>query len=269
MFKQSHYIALGSVLVLTLVIINLPSRTTARMKLAIGSVFLPLFGLANASQDLAAKTGDALMPRRQLVSQLDTLRRENQLLRLQVRDNEEAARENARLRQLFGWQQRTQKKVKLANVVLRDPANWWRTVRIDLGSRHGVTNNLPVLTGNGYLVGRIDSVSLNSSQVVLIGDPHCKVAAVIENESRDTGVIGGSGPLESSFVEMSKLSHNANIKPGQNVVTSGLGGIFPKDLFIGAVVDTHSVEYGLFSVARVKLASNLGALEEVWVLFPQ
>jgi rod shape-determining protein MreC len=269
MFKRSHYIALGLVLVLTLVIINLPSRTTARMKLTIGSTFLPLFGLANASQDLAGKTGDALLPRSDLIRQLDNLRRENQQLRLQVREAEEATRENARLRQLFGWQQRTRKKLKLANVVLRDPANWWRTVRIDLGSRHGVTNNLPVLTGDGYLVGRIDSVSLNSSQVVLIGDPHCKVAALIENESRDTGVVGGSGPLEGSLVEMSKLSRNANIKPGQNVVTSGLGGIFPKDLFIGTVVDTHLVEYGLFSVARVKLAANLGALEEVWVLFPQ
>lgn len=256
-------------LVLTLVIINLPSRTTARMKLAIGSTFLPLFGLANASKDLASKGGDTLLPRSELVQQLDGLRRENQQLRLQVREAEEATRENARLRQLFGWQKRTQKKLKLANVVLRDPANWWRTVRIDLGSRHGITNNMAVLTGDGCLLGRIDSVSLNSSQVVLIGDPHCKVAAVIENESRDTGVVGGSGPLESSLVEMSKLSRNANIKPGQNVVTSGLGGIFPKDLFIGTVVDTHAVEYGLFSVARVKLAANLGALEEVWVLFPQ
>jgi len=269
MFKRSHYIALGLVLVLTLVIINLPSRTTARMKLGIGSTFLPLFGLANATQDLAANSGDALLSRSDLVRQLDSLRRENQQLKLQVRESEEAARENARLRQLFGWQQRTRKKLKLANVVLRDPANWWRTVRIDLGSRHGVTNNLPVLTGDGFLVGRIDTVSHNSSQVVLIGDPHCKVAALIENDSRDTGVVGGAGPLEGSLVEMSKLSRNANIKSGQTVVTSGLGGIFPKDLLIGTVVDTHSVEYGLFSVARVKLAANLGALEEVWVLFPQ
>ena len=68
-------------------------------------------------------------------------------------------------------------------------------------------------------------------------------------------------------MELGYLSRNAELKPGQNVWTSGLGGIFPKDIPIGKVVDVHAAEYGLYAVARVKLAANLNALEEVWVLF--
>lgn len=175
-------------------------------------------------------------------------------------------RENARLRQLLGWQAQQPRKIKLASVVLRDPSNWWRTIQIDLGSRDGMRINLPVLSPEGALVGRISAVSLTRSQVVLLGDPNCHVAAVVENESRDNGVVGASGPLDSGFVELGYLSTNARLKPGQLVKTSGLGGIFPKDILIGQVVDTQPIEYGFGTVARVKLAANLNALEEVWVI---
>ena len=134
----------------------------------------------------------------------------------------------------------------------------------DLGSRDGITNNMPVLTTEG-LIGRIGSVSFTRSQVVLLGDHDCKVAARVENDTHDSGIISGSGPLNSEFVEMNYLSAGANLKPGQHVRTSGNGGLFPKGIMIGTVVDSHSVEYGLAMAARVKLAANPNSLEEVWV----
>jgi len=267
MLKRPHYIALGLVVLLTLVILNLPSQTTARFKLGIGSVFLPLFGLASSAQQLAESAGSAVVPRRELLRLNEALRRENQQLRLQALQAQETASENARLRQLLGWQRQTTWKLKLARVVLREPSNWWRTIQIDLGSRDGLRVNLPVLTLDG-LVGRIGSVSLTRSQVVLLGDPNCKVSARVENASRDTGIIGASGPLGSEFVELGFLSRDASLKPGQNVATSGEGGIFPAGIPVGKIVDVQSVDYGLSAEARVKLAANLNALEEVWVMFP-
>jgi rod shape-determining protein MreC len=261
MLKRPHYIALGLVVLLTLLVLNLPSQTAARFRLGIGSLFLPLFGLAASTQQVADAAGDAALPRRELLKRNDGLLRENQQLRLQALQAQETANENARLRQLVGWQRQTSWKLKLAKVVLREPANWWRTVQIDLGSRDGLRVNLPVLTMDG-LIGRISSVSLTRSQVVLVGDPNCKVSARVENEARDLGVIGASGPLDTEFVELGYLSRNANLKPAQNVVTSGDGGIFPKGIPIGKIVDVQTTE------ARVRLAANLSALEEVWVMFP-
>src|SRR5207249_1518552 len=189
-------------------------------------------------------------------------------LRLQLNDAEKTLQENERLRHLFGWKQRSRLNLKLARVVLSEPATWWRTIQIDLGTRDGLSNSLPVLTTEGFLVGRISQASLTRSQVVLLGDPNCKVAARVENGSGDTGIIGASGPLDSGFVEMGFLSRSANLKPGQPVKTSGKGGVFPENIPIGTIVDTHSVEFGLSSVARVKIGANLGNLEEVWVRFP-
>lgn len=265
MLKRPHYIVLGLVVALTLIILNLPSKTTARLKLGIGSLFVPLFGLANSADQMMGRAGDAVLPRAEVLRENNSLKQQNQELRLQAAREAEIARENDRLRQLLGWQRQQPRKYKLANVVLRDPANWWRTVQIDLGARDGVKVNMPVQTMEG-LVGRISSVMLTRSQVVLIGDPNCKVSARVLNPARDTGVIGGSGPLESEFVDLGYLSRNADLKPGQAVITSGLGGIFPNDIPIGKVVDSHAEEYGLYTVARVKLAANLSALEEVWVL---
>ena len=103
------------------------------------------------------------------------------------------------------------------------------------------------------------------SQVLLLGDPDCKVAALV-NETRDMGVVGAGGPFDSSLTTMSYLPKDANLKAGQSVVTSGLGGIFPKGIPVGKIVDSRQVEYGLYTEARVKLAANLSALEDVWVL---
>jgi rod shape-determining protein MreC len=266
MLRRRHYTALGLVVVLTVIILNLPAKTTTRLQLGLGGLFLPLFGLASSAHQVGNRAADALVPRSELLRQNESLRRENQQLRLQAVQDESAARENARLRQLVGWQRQQPRKYRLAKVVLRDPANWWRTVQIDLGSRDRLRVNMPVLTDEG-LVGRVSAVGLTRSQVVLLGDPTCKVAARVDNEAHDSGIIGASGPLDTEFVEMSYLTGNAALKPGQNVRTSGvLGGIFPPDIPIGKIVDSHTVEYGLYTVARVKLAANLNALEEVWVM---
>ena len=266
MFKQKNYLALGAVVFVAVVLLSLPTSATARLKLAVGSWFLPLFGLANAGQQLPADLADSVLPRRELLQQIDTLRRENQQLKEQQIQTVAIARENDQLRNLFGWQKQAPWKLKLANVVMRDPANWWRTVQIDLGSRDGIQTNQPVLTADG-LIGRVSSVGYLNSQVTLIGDQNCRVSAVVENASHDMGVLTVSGPLDASLVPLSYLASSANLKPGQNVLTSGLGGIFPKGIPIGKIVDAQSIEYGLATEARVKLNASLGALEQVWVLF--
>jgi rod shape-determining protein MreC len=267
MFKQKNYLALGAVILVALVLLSLPTRVSSRLKLAVGSWFLPLFGLAGAAQQIPADLASSVLPRRELLKQIDNLRTENQQLKSQAMQNAAIVRENDKLHALLGWQPTTPWKRKLANVVLRDPANWWFTVQIDLGARDGVTENLPVITESG-LVGRISSVSYTRSQIVLLGDPNCRVSATVENAAHDMGIIIANGPIDTSLVNLTYLASGANLKPGQTVLTSGLGGIFPKGIPIGQIVDARSVEFGLYTEARVKLNASLGSLEQVWVLFP-
>jgi rod shape-determining protein MreC len=267
MFKRPYYIALALVALLTLLVLNLPGSTTARLKLAIGSIFLPLFGATGAAQQAAAKAGDTLLPKSELIRANEILRRQNQELRFQAMQASETSRENIRLRQLVDWKQKVPWKLKLARVIARDPANWWRTVQIDRGTLDNVRENMPVLTPDG-LIGRVSAVGMTSARVVLIGDPHCKVPATILGETAESGIITSAGLFDGSFVNLTYLANRAILKPGQSVVTSGLSAIYPEGIPIGTVADARSVESGLYTEAQVKLAANLNALQEVWVLFP-
>jgi len=267
MFKQKNYLALGAVVLVVVLMFSLPPHVTDRLKLALGSLFLPLLGLVGAAQQLPVAAADAALTRRELLQQFENLRRENDQLKVLALQAGAIARENNQLRAALGWQRQAPWKLKLARVVLRDPANWWRSVEIDLGSNDGLVNNLPVLTADG-LVGRVSAVGATRSQVVLLGDPNCKVSALVENPAHDSGVISAGSPLDDSLVQLTYLAGGANLKPGQGVITSGLGGIFPKGIPIGQIVDSRSVEFGLYTEARVKLNARLGALEQVWVLLP-
>lgn len=268
MFKKPRYIVLILMVLLVLAVLSLPRRAASQLKLAIGGLFLPLFGVANSVHHLSDKAQNALIPRRTLIQELEQLKQENQLLRLRSLQGDEALRENARLRQMLGAAHQAVWKPKLARVIGRDPANWWRSVQINLGSRDGIQPNLTVVTAEG-LVGRIAEVAFNRSQVVLVGDPYCKVSALVQ-ETRDKGVIVPSAGESSdgSLVDLTYLPRNSTLKPGQLVVTSGDGGIYPPGIPLGQIVDVHSVDLGLRVEARVKLAVNFNRLDDVLVLVP-
>lgn len=268
MFNRPRFIALILVMTVTLVLVNLPTRVVARCKLAVATVFLPLFGVADSGLQLERHVTATLLPRPELAAELDRLRRENQELKLQAREAREIRRENREFRAAFGWHQRAEWNLRFARVIGRDPANWWRAIHIDVGTRDGMVANLPVLTPDG-LVGRIYQAGLNRSQVVLVGDPNCRLAALVQ-ETRDAGIVAPStsGILDHQIVDLTYLPSNAAINPGQEVVTAGLGGIFPKGIPLGRIVDVRTVGYGLYAEARIRLTVPMSRLEEVWVIMP-
>src|SRR5581483_1910173 len=104
MFRKPHYIALALVGLLTLIVLNLPSHTAARLKLAVGSLFLPLFGLSPASHQLAGKADGALHLRSEVERPLDELRRANQEQQSRAMQADTNSRENDWLHDMVGWQ---------------------------------------------------------------------------------------------------------------------------------------------------------------------
>lgn len=271
MLKRPHYIALGIVVLLTIVLLKLPTRAKANLKRAISGLFLPAYALVGSSEDLAVGSSYALLSRGELLQQLLDLQKTNQLWQIYNRQAEEWKRENDRLRDYLGLQRQYPWKLKPARVVGRDPANWWKSITIDRGSRDGVAVNAPVLTGEG-LVGRVAETGLTQSRVVLVGDSDCRVSVLVGDEkNREQGMIApvSSSPLDSALVELSYLSRNSKLAAGQPVVTAGHGGIFPKGIVVGQIAEVpRSIGYGLYKEAYVRLAVNVNRLEEVFVMMP-
>jgi rod shape-determining protein MreC len=270
MLKKSHYIILICVVLMVLVLLQLPFGIMGKLKLAISGLFLPLFGLSSSTHQWLGQSKDELTPRRELLRQIEQLRLDNEQLQLRLQQDAQLWTENARLRAAVGWERQTRWHVMLARVIARDPANWWRSLEIDRGSRDGLRTNLAVLSADG-LVGRLQSVGQTRSQVILLGDPNLRVAAVVGGSTNvATGIIAAntSLPQQDGMVDLDLLSGAGSVRPGQTVVTWGAGGVFPPGINIGKIVDLQAKDYGLSTEARVKLAANLGGLEEVWVLLP-
>jgi len=101
MFKQQHYFALGAVTLVAVLILSLPANATSRLRLAVTSWFLPLFGLASSAQKLPADLADSALPRRELLSEINNLRRENEQLQAGQSQAIAVARENDQLRSLL------------------------------------------------------------------------------------------------------------------------------------------------------------------------
>src|SRR6185436_14686882 len=110
--KRRHYIAFAVVIVLTVIVLKLPPRTATQFKLAIGSFFLPLFGLASSSQQIAERAGNAIVPRKDLLKQNEELRRENAELRVRLQRLADPEREIEKLRAMLGFQKNSLFKIK-------------------------------------------------------------------------------------------------------------------------------------------------------------
>ncbi len=157
-----------------------------------------------------------------------------------------------------------------ARVVSRDLTAWWQRLTIRKGSRHGITVGVPVIYSGG-VVGRVAEVHANTSVVNLISSPEVRLAASFEGDLRPISFQGGINPPLSrpmGSVEFVPLDLYANAAEPKTLVTSGLGGMFPRGLRLGSVIRLEPSPDGLFKTGRVEIDSRLNELTEVIILLP-
>jgi len=269
-FYKSQQTAVGAVLLTVFLLLVIPESARARLKSAIGALFLPVIGISTTGQvaleslaQLGASGSESSLTNQapgqapDVPPSLADLQMENALLREEINQ----------FRDANDWERRIPWESKLVRVVGRDPFNWWRRIKINLGSNKGIRFNQPVISAKGNLVGRVSELGPLTSWVVLAGDPNCRFSALIK-ESRSQGGIVSPRQYSSDprVVELTYLPNDVELRPGQAVVTSGLGGGFPKEIPVGLVVDSWISKDGLYMEARVKLHANLNQLETVRVL---
>jgi len=202
---------------------------------------------------LITEIGRLRTEHRRLAAEVARLREENAQL-------QDAAQEAQRLRSLMAVRQQSFRTVS-ARVIGRDPSHWFNTLLIDRGPRDGVRRNDPVVTSEG-LVGHVIEASGGWARVLLILDPRSAIGVLV-GRSRDAGVAEGQG---QPMLRVKYLSRDAEIQPGDQVVTAGLGEIYPRGLVVGTVVDVSRGEGDLFREALVRPAADLNHLEEMVIL---
>lgn len=265
LLKKQKLLLIAAVAIFAAIFIysmNLRNRDHANpFERGVITVTTPLMGVvANANGRLLAVWNDYI--------NLVGAQRENRELRESVKvmnrrvlDSQEAIIANERLKKLLDLKSSMRVASVAANVIGEESAPWYRTIVIDRGGVDGLEEGMPVVATSG-IVGRLIKVSPNSARVLLLTDHSSSIAAMIQR-SRARGVVKGKGggacSLEFSLRE-------EDVKVGDVVTTSGIGGIFPKGIAIGEVSMVRKGEYGMFQAVDIRPAVNISRLEEVLVL---
>lgn len=230
------------------------------------ALFAPLQTFfSNAGQKIQS-TVDAIVSFNELKAENERLREEIAFVQGQLVKFQDLQKENYRFRQLLDFSQGSDHELLPAGVISRDPSQWFGTITINRGYLSGVEREMAVVTDRG-LVGMVYTVSPNSSQVILITDPRLPVSAMVQR-SRDPGVVGivESYTQDPSLLKMTNLSPDTNIQPGDVIISAGMGGIFPKGLYIGTVREVGEDQFGLVLLAIIDPGVNFNRLEEVFVV---
>ena len=172
--------------------------------------------------------------------------------------------ENNRLRNALGYRERAVFKLMPARIIARDASTWYQTIRVDRGAAEGIRPDMPVLTEEG-LVGKTTIVADHAAMVILISDENCRVAANVEG-TREQGIVKGERTSQSTLpvISLNFLSKQANLTTGQKVYTSGVGGVFPSGVLVGAVREFKQRE--LDGYATIVPAVDLSTIEDVFIV---
>ena len=197
-------------------------------------------------QRIFAWAGSQLAFVKSTVTEISTLHEQNKLLREEVEllraqnlTASEYASENQRLRNLLGYKQvSTQFDLVAASVIGRESATWSSIIIINRGTLDGVADNMAVVTEMG-LVGHVMEAGINSSKVQLLLDPRSK---------------------------MVNIPKDSDVQVDDMVVTSGFGGVYPKGIVVGKIVEVHNEEGGLLKYGVVDTSVDFQKLEDVAII---
>jgi len=175
----------------------------------------------------------------------------------------EIIKQQRRGKKLQGANKKGEVKSLMALVIGRDPTQWSKVVFIDKGTDDGIHGNVAVVTDAG-IVGHITHSTATTSKVLLITDSRSAVDSLFQN-TRVPGVSMGTG---EGLCKIKFVPIDAKLEVGDRVISSGLGGIFPKGWMVGTVVGIAKRKQELFQDVMVAPSVDFSRLEDVLVLLP-
>ncbi|MGB9839305.1 rod shape-determining protein MreC [Thermovenabulum sp.] len=259
--------------VLVIFLITLTYRLTYTNEQLFNRIERPILAVFSPISDFFSSVVNYFAGKVTSIKDIFYLKSQNEILKKKVDELSsyqkiyyELKTENEKLRRMLDLKERSYDyNLEAAEVIGRDPSNWFNILIIDKGTNSGVSKNMAVISEDG-LVGYTVDVGNNWAKVLLIIDNRSSISAMIQR-TRDNGVIKGSvAPAPPGYLKMVYLPMDASVVNGDVVISSGLGGIVPKGIIIGKVEEVKKESDNLMKFAIVKPAVDFNKLEYVFVI---
>ncbi len=204
---------------------------------------------------------------KKLGAENERLRNENTNLQKQILEMRGLENENNEFRKMLKlFERETRIDMVAASVIAKDPTNWYSSFTISSGSDDGVEINQPVVNSNRELIGQVSRVGKDWADVITILDPQSSVGAIIKR-SKEVGIIEGNAELRfSGKCRLGYIARDTDIKQGDFIETSGLGGIFPKGLLVGVVTEVYDENATMSKAATIEPLADISKVNEVFVV---
>ena len=262
--EYRFYIFLLAFLLIPVVAIDTSTRNPREYRLhdrAIVMITSPIQGLISGTlEELASFFQNYLFLLNTRRDHLQ-IQEENRKLLGTIAQLQEAQQENSRLRRLIRFQEEFKLETVVARVVARDVSAEFRALRINRGESSGIYKDMAVVTNEG-VVGRVLRTTANTSDIVTVLDLLSAVDAFVAR-SRARGIVTGR---TESVCQLKYALRTDDIEPGDVLISSGLGGIFPKGIPVGTVSKVDRKAYGISQDVDVRPSVDFSRLEEVLVV---
>jgi len=219
-------------------------------------VSFPIAGAQWLSRSFAQRT--------RLLEENKQMRDDNLILKMRLQRFEDLQRENERLRSLLESSKKISERVLIAEVMAVDLDPYARKMLINKGEYQGVEKSLPLLDAQGVM-GQVIETGLFSSTAMLITDPAHALPVQVKRSGLHT-VVAGTGAANS--LALLYLSNTAEIRVGDELVTSGLGGVFPAGYPVGIVTEVSRDVGKPFAEAKAKPSALLDHNRDVLIIWP-
>lgn len=247
--------------VLIVLSLTIPYSVSSRSRVVLMRAFSPLIKLEYSLISSVRLLGGVWYSRGRLKEENIALRWKVKELSREDAELRDLKSENRRLHRLLNFKESSSHTMLPAQIIGRDPLHWYSSVVIDRGTRDGVRPDMAVICDEG-VVGKVVESAPEVSTVLLIVDKRSRIGGIVER-TRENGVLEGTS---FNTCKLSYLPRRAEVRAGDRVLTSGLGGIYPKGLYVGGCIGVYAGEYGLYTCADISPGVNFSTLEEVLVL---
>lgn len=268
---KSKWFFVSFITIVLLVVMGVSANKSSKLNWLNNIVSVPMKPVQGFFSSIGRKVEDTFS----FFKDIEAVREENEKLRAEVSELKKENRElsfleskNEELRHALNLKvQFGDYNILGANIIAVDPGNWFNVFKVDIGSREGVKADIPVVTGAKGLVGRVVSSDLSSANIQTIIDEESAVSGWIAKAGGGHAIVRGDMLLkDKGLCKMDYIPLEVDVEVGDVIETSGLGGIYPKGIVIGEVIEVRKTNSELDRYAIIQPSADFKRLEEVFVL---